>query len=143
MLNEDIITSLRNAVERGESLQDAVNVMINSGYNPAEVQEASKYIGYGALPDVKIKTPKTQLTSNPGEELVMPEQKPFFQNPAKYSRTPAVQNNSHSLSRELEKIKPSKPSHSKEIFLIIILLILVGILIGTFLYRDAILGWFS
>ena len=36
MVNEDIITGLKNAVARGESLQNAVQILMNSGYNPIE-----------------------------------------------------------------------------------------------------------
>ena len=69
MPNEEIITGLRNAVEYGESLHEAMQIMINSGYNPAEVQEASRFVGGGIL---ESHIPK------PEENLMFPEKKSFF-----------------------------------------------------------------
>ena len=39
MVAEEIITSLRNAVEHGDSLESAIQLAINSGYNAKDVQE--------------------------------------------------------------------------------------------------------
>ncbi len=69
MPNEEIITGLKNAIARKESLEKAIQIMINSGYNAREVQEASKFIGKGVLPMMQPK---------PDEQLTMPEQKRGF-----------------------------------------------------------------
>src|SRR3989344_1336997 len=53
MVNEDIITALKNAVINGESLQTAIQILINSGYDPREVNEASHYIAQGAMPNLQ------------------------------------------------------------------------------------------
>ena len=45
MVNEDIVTALKNAVERGQDLESTMQVMISSGYNPKDIKEASNYIG--------------------------------------------------------------------------------------------------
>jgi hypothetical protein len=71
MANPDLITALQNAIDRGESLEEAVTILINSGYNPKEVQEASHYVGGGVLNSAKPR---------PGEELTMPSQKNSFGN---------------------------------------------------------------
>ncbi|MDP3026421.1 MAG: hypothetical protein Q8N63_01845 [Nanoarchaeota archaeon] len=73
MVTEEIITGLKNAVEHGEPLQDAMQIMMNSGYSPIEVQEASKYVGGGAL---------HLQQANPEENLVMPLQKSMISNMA-------------------------------------------------------------
>ena len=67
MTNDDIITALQNAVNHGESLESAMQSLINSGYNVNEVREASSFIGKGALPSMQ-----------PEEELTMPSQKKGF-----------------------------------------------------------------
>lgn len=69
MVNEDILTSLKNAIEHGESLDSAVNSMINSGYNAKEVREAAGVMSYGAT---------TSLQQKPEEQLIMPSKKSFF-----------------------------------------------------------------
>ena len=37
MVNEGIVTALKNSIDRGDSLESAKQIMINSGYNPQEV----------------------------------------------------------------------------------------------------------
>ena len=43
MVNEDIMTALKNGLARGESLSDAKNILISSGYNSKEIEEASRF----------------------------------------------------------------------------------------------------
>jgi hypothetical protein len=47
------------------------------------------------------------------------------------------------LQKQLSKIGKPKTGHKKEIFLLIILLILIGILILTIVFKEKILGFFS
>lgn len=68
MVNEDIITALKNSIERGESLQAAMDILINSGYNPTEVKEASRFVS-GVSFDMNAK---------PNEELIMPSKRSLF-----------------------------------------------------------------
>jgi len=205
MVNEDIITALRNAVEHGESLETAIRIMVNSGYNPQEIHEASRFVG------------GREINIEPEEHLIMPSQKEnlfsklnFFKkmkSSKKYQNKPIKQqtnlyqtkiqkqipgqltsqsqfqnqsqnqiqiqdqykssqqpndfyNNStftepkfspesssvgssQSLSRELKKINPPKHNNKREIYLLIILLVLIGVLVITIIYRNQILGFFS
>ena len=78
MVNPEIITALKNALDHGENLDQAKQVLINSGYNVAEIQEASKFIGGGAINMQQVK---------PGEELTMPRKKGILGKFAK-TRTP-------------------------------------------------------
>lgn len=189
MVNQEITTALKNSVERGESLKTAMQIMINSGYNAQEVQEASKYIG-GAQANIQIK---------PEEQLTMPEKKSFMsrfkKKPVKTSKpipqpvqkvkpvqgpvqqpqliSPPPKQNMYKqearqirkqitepnpmlpkveisnqeekvpLAKQLNKLVPKKHGHGKEIFLLIILLVLIGLLIGTIFLKDTIIGWFS
>ena len=188
MPNEEIVTVLKNSVERGESLQTAMQIMVNSGYNPREVQEASKYIG-GVQVNMQVK---------PEEQLTMPEKKSFFsrfkRSPKPRIRQPIPQQPIQQISpvqppqlplpsaqkvsprrearqirrqiteprpilpqvevldqeeketplaKQLNKLTPKKHSHVKEIMLLIILLVLIGILITTIFLKDTIIGWFS
>ncbi len=47
MANEEIVSGLKNAIERGFSLDSAVRSFINAGYNPSEVQQAASMISSG------------------------------------------------------------------------------------------------
>ena len=105
MVNEDILTALKNAIEHGESLQSATAVLINSGYNPREVQEASIYLGNGVI----NQEPKLY------EQLTMPATKSFsyfshekpvskmFQHPQHTQNTQQFQHPQQSQLQTLQK----------------------------------------
>jgi len=209
MATEEIVTALRNAIDHGESLQEAIQILLNSGYSSKEVLEASNYVGGGVLANHQMR---------PEEQLTMPNEKKMFTKPSfssysenyskdysvaqknseqnpyvqQYSQQLAQQQNSPvqqlpapaqqrfsqqsqqirnaisqpmappqfphqnknqsfpepriragELSRELEKIKPKSQGYTKEIILLVILLILVTILGATFFLRETIIGWFA
>jgi len=242
MPNEEILSALKNAIDHGESLQSAVQIMINSGYHSEEVYEASKFIGGGtltmqettpeeqlAMPEEKkkfkfwgkdktqnqtpqiIQTPQPQFQQQPSQPIqpyskqIQPITRPIaqpikqlpqyspqitqaqikqsFQHPmqqypqqqsqqARPSQQPIQQLPQYppqpaqpyypqqiprqaprpapqlalrngELSKEIQGIKPVKQGYLKEIVLLIILLILIGILAATILFKDTILGWFA
>ena len=66
MVNEDIVTVLRNAVNHGEPLQHAMQVLTNSGYDSQQVQEASRYVRGGTMPTLEPKS---------NEQLIMAQNK--------------------------------------------------------------------
>tara|TARA_Y100000310_G_scaffold221748_1_gene223356 strand:- start:6342 stop:6674 length:333 start_codon:yes stop_codon:yes gene_type:complete len=59
MVRMDIVAGLKNAVERGYSLAQAQQTLINSGYNQQEIQEASNYLTGGQI-NVQQSTPSVQ-----------------------------------------------------------------------------------
>src|SRR3989344_4699532 len=159
MVNEDIITILRNGIERGESLEVCKRIAINSGYNPREVEEASHFISRGTMTNLKQQNPL---------DLIMPNKKSFsfFKRKPKENvdmikkespPLPILQNKSinkeYDDNREQYKVmqsknqielnKPIKKGFTKEIILFILLLILVGLLILTVVFRNRILEFFS
>jgi hypothetical protein len=215
MVNEDILTSLRNAVDHGESLENAIRLALNSGYNQRDVQEAAQFVSGGTI---------TNFQTQPSERLAMPSQKkPFSQNPVLLKNPPSqaqpqiqpkfenplpqiqsqpkIENSlsqirtqpqpitnpplqfqpiqqqtpdqnslmqdlsdikqnistgyttsdsgyvsssssSSSLSQEIDKMKPHE-NYIKEIILLVVLLVLVGVLISTFIFKDQLLGLFT
>jgi len=68
MVNEDIITALNNSLERGESLDDAMQILINTGYNPNEINEASNFFKKGVISIQEAKE---------DEKLIMPNSRRF------------------------------------------------------------------
>ena len=62
MVNEDIVTVLRNSVNSGDSLGHAIQILVNSGYDATQVQEASKYVQGGTMQNLQAK---------PDEQLIM------------------------------------------------------------------------
>ncbi len=166
MVNEDIITALVNAVNQGESLESAIQVMINSGYNPREVQEAAHFVGGGVI---------RMMQPQPGEQLTMPidsripltQIKPMQSGPSSlqqqqplqlqnknnsavqfqqqypfYSPQALPQNASTNDANKLSMQKPKK-SYGMEILLLIILLILIGCLVGVIIFKEQILQFLA
>ena len=44
MVREDLIAALRNAIERGETLEEAIESLENAGYNRIDIEEASRQL---------------------------------------------------------------------------------------------------
>jgi cobalamin biosynthesis Mg chelatase CobN len=47
MVREELIGVLKNAVERGESIENVIQTFINAGYSSQEVNEAASYLNMG------------------------------------------------------------------------------------------------
>ncbi len=73
-MREEIIVGMRNALERGESIERAVQTFINAGYNPFEVRAAAQMIsGYN-----NASTPIANPQSAP-VQYQTPQQPPIIQ----------------------------------------------------------------
>ena len=171
MVNEDITTALKNAVINGESLQTAIQILINSGYNPREVNEASHYISQGAMVNLQsypeessqqqYQQQNMQLNQNQMQNSFQNQQQSFQKTSQVYQnqqmqnqlRQPSWQNNYQQpfAGQNLQQINtqnqmlrsPNKRSYTKEIILVGILIILLGILASTFIFRESILSFFG
>lgn len=44
MVRADLVAALRNAIERGESIEEAKVSLLNANYNASEVEEAAREI---------------------------------------------------------------------------------------------------
>jgi hypothetical protein len=148
-MNEDIITALKNGISRGEPLDHSKKILINSGYNSREVEEASKYVSSGVTSTLEIK---------PEEHLIMPEKKSLFKKTpsTKPSKVPPNQE-IHQIKKEVtqrpeihqlppiihSQKKPKKSYWIKEIILLIILIILLGALGASILFKDKLMGLFG
>jgi len=163
MVNEEIVTGLTNSVNRGDSLQSAVEIMINSGYDPREVHEASRFVG-GVIPNIQA-TPKEKQVIERQRAAIVPQQgmsqqqnpktmqqrsvQQPTQKPPQPIQSQPIQSPTKPLTKTLDQplIQPlgqsSKKSYTKEIVLVFILLLLIGVLTITIIYKNAVLGWFS
>jgi hypothetical protein len=158
MVNEDIMTAIRNGINHGETLNSIVQTLIRSGYNPREVEEASRFFSGGVLdlepPSLhKFVMPEEKgilsKFSKPKEQTIQPQPLPTVQSNQEIKQTifPTQIYSSDSYSKpiaqELNRIHPPKHSFAKEIVLLIILLILIGVLILILVFRKDILAYFS
>ena len=142
MVRQDIVGGLRNALERGQSLQKAVQSFINAGYPPEDVEEAANYVGeVPGKKQIKEKRPE-ELKERAAEEEIGEELQPTSQlqpeRPQKqYLPTTRI---------EPETGMPEKPHKRFDlriIILILFLLILFGILAGLIFAREQIITYFQ
>ncbi len=157
MVNENIITALHNAVQRGESLDQAISILINSGYNQQEVREASQFVGRGIIPLIEPKKDEQLLptqniipvTTEPGSSLF--KKLNFFKLPmlsSQKSTQSSLAQNQQQITQQLPVQKADsnekpKKKYTFEIMLLVVLLFLMGILIATIMFKDAILSFLS
>lgn len=88
-MREEIIAGLRNAIARGQGLQQAVQSFINAGYNAAEVKAAAEIISRGATSiaypattkiPAKIQVPRREPLSQVPEIPIAPTPPPGMEN---------------------------------------------------------------
>lgn len=129
---EELQGGLRNALERGNSLEQAVQSLINAGYAPQEVQQAAQQLGTGATSHVEQAQERTKPMPTPVRNSL----------PASYQQSLSVQ------QTETKSPTPSPPTtHTrwKPILIglsILILLLIIG-LITIMLTGDMLLKWIS
>lgn len=146
MVNENIVTALHNAVERGEQLDQAINILVNSGYNAQEVREASQFVGQGAIPLLETKRDEQLLPTQNIVPLIPTASPTSFLKKLHFFKTPTTESPSQkSTQANQETTTPEKPKkkYTTEIILVVVLLLLMGILIGTIIFKDTILSFLS
>ncbi len=94
-MREEIWAGLKNAMERGATLEQAVQSFINSGYSPGEVQEAAKALSEGAT------------TISQGEVSQPIQQKPIAQ--------PVKERKEEPLRNDLPSVKLSTAESQEEV----------------------------
>lgn len=119
-MKEDLISGLKNAIERGFSLESAVKSFLNAGYNAQEVRDAAEHLSHGA---------SSLVYSEINREHATPEQT----NPVSSDNTP--------IAPPLEVKKKSK--HILIIILSIILAILGAGILSILFFKDEIISFFS
>jgi len=131
-MRDDIIGGIRNALDRGATLEQAAKSFINAGYNESEVRQAAKVFGEGAIsmtsPEVQSPSQKPQITQpqpvQPPGQMLVPTQ----------ARTRA---------QPLPISTKTKRFPIKIIILIMILLILFGVLAATIFFRGQIIDFLT
>lgn len=138
MVNEEILAGLKTALSKRESLQKAMMSFYNAGYKRNEIEEAARIVQFGEIEeDKKIK--KSEQVEEPVEALT-PQPKPIKQE----TRPPKPK---EKVIQRVSQYEEGKPKYIKGriiiIFLIFLLFILIGALIGIFLFKDELINMFS
>ena len=123
-MNEEIIGGIKNALERGISLDKAAQSFINAGYNPKEVQEAVQVLGgvSAQITTIPLATPQPILSK---------------------SFSP-IQQNSVASGIVFPSTLPEQKSKTWRYVLIglaIVIVILIAALIGVIAFSDQLLEW--
>lgn len=91
MVRQDIVYGLKNAMQKGHSLKEAMQSFYNAGYNKQEVEEAAQHVQGLGNSQVKNQT-QVQNTKNKTQKKTKgkkSEKKGFFK---KKKKTPAEKN---------------------------------------------------
>jgi hypothetical protein len=119
-MKDEITAGLRNGIDRGEKLEEAMQSLVNAGYNPMEVRQAAASLTQGA----------TSVMGATHANLPKPDQD-NSEPPQNFS--PAEQPPS---SNGTPQDKQSKKKIILIILLAILLLIVVGGVIALIFLRD-------
>ena len=114
-MREDIVTGLKNAMQRGESLEKAMQSFINAGYNPIEVKQAAESIYEGAISIVNPETGKK----------IMPQQT---------LQQHVIQSSKQMPIRETKMPEPRLVRRKGNLILIIILILILLALLSGLIY---------
>jgi len=125
-MSDEIISGLRNALERGESLDKAAQTFLSAGYNPNDVRESVNAISSGAL---HITTP---TASEP------PKTQPMHASVAPQAPQLPMQ-----ALQQVQQPKQKGKHIGLIIVLVVILLILIGGLITVMVAGENILKFMS
>lgn len=157
-MRDEIQSGIRNAIERGSTLEEAIQSFISAGYNPVEVKEAANSMGSvsstivqqnkspalnSAVQNINNKQPSPSsmnlfTLSNPtpfGQQTQSTKQKPQEQFQSQSQSQSQIPTKTYS-SPELPKKNPKK---KLVIILIVILLVLIVGLAGLMLFANDIL----
>ena len=119
MARQDIVSGLRNAVERGYSIDVAISSFVNSGYKKDEVTEAAAYLG--AVPAIVL------------QKAITP-QIPAM--PTAIQETPTETISQQAIEAVQQKQKKSRKGIILVVALGIILLALVGVLAYLIFFKK-------
>lgn len=159
MVDEDILTSLKNAIEREEDLEDASQTLINAGYSAKDVGEAKDFLQKGVL---LSEVEKAEENADFEQAEIKIESKPSFFSKLKgiFSKKKKEVKKEENLNEtpeeaelreDIKKMPSIKPPHPDSLpsenntslmIAIAILAILIALLALAIVFRDSIINWF-
>lgn len=141
-MREDILGALQSALIRGETLKKAMMTLYNAGYKKEEIEESA-----AALQQMIQQKPVAQAKPiQPIQQSVQPNkaaaaQQQVQQKPVEAKQvSPSFPDQSRT---QPPQIKPKPKSNIKLILIIFSLIILIGILIGAFLFSSELIEFFN
>ncbi len=160
MVREDIIGTLRTALQRGQNLQQTIQSLINAGYLKEEVDEAANMINNYVFqpPSIPPAKPNPQLPPRPvsqpaplgqAQQVVssypMQSAQPNQLPPASFPQPVQQQYQQPQLQQIAQTVQKAsdyfgnpreKASRTITIIMVVMLMILLGILVVVFLFKE-------
>lgn len=170
-MNDELTGAIRNALERGFSLDQAIQSLINAGYNPAEVKESAKFFNQSASSISSSVTvigpseekPKVKSVLSFQKKPVQPVQKPQIQQvqPSQVQQPiPQIQQKPANIEKQIQQSYPQISTQSMQAparnpidiererkqtiaMLLAILILLLGMVILILMFKTEILNLVS
>ena len=154
---DEIAAGIKNAVERGSSVEEAAQSFINAGYNPQEVREAANILTQGVTSILNPqKQPQPSTSKSRYEKEGIDSRESFFA-AENQPQVPISPTEPLSQGREYNfegpQVTPAYPNpdqlnakKSKKgwiIFLLVLLLIIIGAAVLVILFKEELLELIS
>ncbi|HVY01952.1 MAG TPA: hypothetical protein VHA12_04280 [Candidatus Nanoarchaeia archaeon] len=145
-VEEEIQSGIKNALERGVPLDKVVQTFINAGYQSAIVQSAARIVTEGATtiaPQISLSVSQKSSLDSSLTGSSQPEVKNEFSFPSQPMSVPAPAGGIQTYSPKPEidsTVHNENTSNLKIIVLVVILLILLGTLAASLLFKEQILA---
>ncbi len=142
MNKEQILAGLKNAIERGYSLELAKQSFINAGYNPRDIEEAANELSgvISSYPQMQQEEKETALDESTIQGIPKPSYSQYS-----YPTQKPIQPKPLSQVSQFQQFRQaqSQPKNHKKliILLVIILSLLAAALITTFVFKEQILDF--
>ena len=139
MVKINILEGLKTALSKGESLKHAMMSFYNAGYKKQEIEEAAGALQMEQQSQLTYPSPAKQLVQQP-QPIRQPSipQKPQPSQPLQPQPKPQLKQNVSNYEP-----KPKSKRNLSIIVLIILMVVLLGILVVLFLFKEQILGFFN
>jgi len=120
MVEQEVLAGLKNALDRGQPLEKAIQSLINAGYNPAEVRQAAQEASTSILHHISNSEEQEKIKEIP--------KKSFFS-----KQTPTSQETQHTYNKQTiePRIDNAKPKRKIPRSVVILLTVLGVLLIIT------------
>ncbi|MEK6873544.1 MAG: hypothetical protein AABW91_01765 [Nanoarchaeota archaeon] len=143
MVRADILVSIKNAIERGYSIEQARQSLINSGYSVKEVDESINYLTSG-IGNIEIPNQANYFPEQPVQDQNIKQTQIQTKNPAQtqtQTQIPQANYGYDNMQQIQEQFKiPKQKKHFpwKIIILVSLLLILILVFFGMLIFQDTI-----
>ncbi len=157
MVSEDILGGLKSALNRGESLRQAMMSFYNAGYKKEDIEVAARALQEQKSGQPVQQTQPIQQTQpvqqiKPKPKEITPQPVKTIQRVSSYGQKPVQKQIVRLQPKPVKTIqrvssyekKPGKPKRKWDLFIMIsILVVLLGILAGFFIFKQELIDFFN